>query len=464
MSNKYQNQKTNNNSIINSSKCESKSSLIEVNTKNKYNSNSKLTAVTNKTISNYNNKVLSSSNVNSQGTGLWCYNNKKDVNNSKLNFNLSKISESKLDNPNDLKNRDNIEYEKELENYLLLPKLKEQNKKLIEDYQKILITIKELEFTNKQLIDKVQSQDTMLNKTLSDNTLLNEKVSYYELTLSNLNCTLNEGKCEIIKLRELYTKETKKVSSYKEELDKILNLQQEKLSFISKEIDNKQISIDNLKKYNEELIKENSSLKKHCEDLEIKKDKFNESNNKQEEKIIYTENKYKETVNELLELKQKNAVENESKSKLNMIIKNKNDKIEQLKNEVKSFKILIEQYSSEIKWNQDLVVQKDSQINVYKEKIKNIEFDLSNATKAYTNLKNKLIKYKDLKKSVRNNEDSKINTINYNNKNIINNNNSNIKDNCNNTDNDDFRSFLKDEALEKVEAKPYLFGPDDNDF
>ncbi len=72
---------------------------------------------------------------------------------------------------------------------------------------------------------------------------------------------------------------------------------------------------------------------------------------------------------ELSDIKCKLMNEETIKKNLNMLLKQKNEKNEQLKSEIVRFLEIFDQTYEEIKWNKDKICQKDIQVKIYKEKL-----------------------------------------------------------------------------------------------
>jgi len=124
---------------------------------------------------------------------------------------------------------------------------------------------------------------------------------------------------------------------------------------------------------------------------------------------------------EIADLRKKLGTEENFKNKLGENLKKKKEEINFLKDELAKYKKGLDEYGNEVKWNQDVVGQKDSQLKVLKEKIKKLEEENKRLTKNYENLKNK--------------------------KKIIN----------------EKEQEYENEIVE-LKAKPFLFGPETDDF
>lgn len=316
-----------------------------------------------------------------QGTGLWCHQPlKKDEN----------LTNAIINPVPPIMKADNFsnEFDKKV-----IHMLKEQINQLTEQLQHSLIRANEAEYNNKRFEQMLASQTN--NKSTQEQELkhLKDSIEEYKNTIFNLNEALNAAKNEIIRLKNCVDQEISKSSNLRAEMKSIRKREDEaQVTFLQNNA-SKEKTIDSLYHENHGLKVELESTKNTLSTLQ----RYQNLSENQEEKLQSFEVKYNRVVSELLDLKNKIANEEQGKVKLNQIIKSKNEKIDQLKNELKSFKGLVEQYSSEVKWNQDISTQKESQINVYKEKLKKLDEDLKNATKAYSNLKNNIVKLKNLK-------------------------------------------------------------------
>ena len=125
----------------------------------------------------------------------------------------------------------------------------------------------------------------------------------------------------------------KEVKSQKNKLEEFKEIYGSELQEKDKKIKEYHFEISQLKMKLEEKIKEDNQYLK-----------LQSVNKVLEEKLHILENKYSRITNEYMEFKQKSQEEDESKSKLNSIIKSKNEKIDTLKNEIK--KTINDKYGS----------------------------------------------------------------------------------------------------------------------
>ena len=74
-------------------------------------------------------------------------------------------------------------------------------------------------------------------------------------------------------------------------------------------------------------------------------------------------------IQEISDVRSKLINEENMKQSLNMLLKQKNVKNEDLKSEIINFVDIFEKSCEEMKWNKDKIVQKEIQIKTYKERL-----------------------------------------------------------------------------------------------
>jgi len=77
---------------------------------------------------------------------------------------------------------------------------------------------------------------------------------------------------------------------------------------------------------------------------------------------------------------------------MHQVLKQKNEKIEEMKVEIKKLFKLFGELGDEVKWSKDKVLQKDLQINSLKEKISKLQIECDRLTKLKEPSKVKIVK------------------------------------------------------------------------
>ena len=376
------------------------------------------------------------------GNGLWCQIPKsKIINDTPYESIIPKIkAESELLN----------DPEKAADKKLI-NELKNQLKDLSLKLQDSLLKCSDAEFRAqrsenlyKNVLEELSNQKNEFNN-------IKENAVSMGTNVDELNEALNNAKKEIFRLQNDVNNEIAK--------NKELNLKIEKL-LIEKDKNNYNNSeeITKLKKNIEKLQLEKENLIKI---IQTKTNKENDNNIdlilneklKQKDGLLKSmETTMNKALNENAELKKKLNAEENNKIILNNIIAKKNEINEDLKAQIEAMKNYVDNNLKEVKWNQNKVNQKESNIKLMKEKIKKKDEEINNLNKKIENLNKKL-------------NNKKKDTNENNNTNNTNNNTNNINSNLLNEQQQIISN--KDgekEILIPVKAKPFLFGPETNNY
>ena len=353
------------------------------------------------------------------GNGLWCVNTEKKKKNDTLPNNLESKNITDFKKNSNIINVANPNLELELEfEKRKINQLKHQIEELTVKLNTALSRCQEAEYKAIRAESNKQTYQQLCETKSTEVSELTEKIENLENSVVNSNEALNNSKREIARLQmEIQTdiEKTKKVS---EKYQQSLIEKERSHSQLSSEINNLVSKLQHVNNEKENFIKINRNFNNHEKNNEMTS--IQKLLEEKENILKLTESHMRNFGNENAELKRKLNAEESMKTKLNEIIKKKQAKIEKLKEDLKSYKSAMETYTNEVKWNQDLVLQKDNQIKIFKEKIKILEEQAEKIKK-----ENK--KIKELKNSKKEE-----------NENIM--------------------------EMNKINAKPFLFGPERDNF
>lgn len=371
------------------------------------------------------NQILVRDNQTTPGNGLWCVNLEKKRDNNY--YNLTTIKENQVNSMGGNKQTEeqkinpNSDIDAEFEKKII-SQLKFQVKDLTSKLQIQMNKYAEAEYRASWVENNKQNYLELIERKSKENKELEEKMESFENTIINLNEALANAKKEISRLQNENSIESEKSRNYYEMYQSLMIDKERREAYMNNEMNglNNKINIINNEKENLLKMLRSQSIDKNL-DLASNLQKMSEEKENQLRTVELQMNKI---LNENADIKRKFAAEEQTKSKLNEIIKKKKAKILKLKEELQGYKEVINNYNNDVKWNQDLVSQKDNQIKIFKEKIKKYEEE--------NNKLNKLIE--NLKKKKNNNETG-------------NNNNQ-----------------VYQEEVQSVKAKPFLFGPESEEY
>jgi len=361
-----------------------------------------------------------------QGNGLWCVNtNQKNTSSNNSHANKLNLKETKgpqiCNGYNTLQmNNPNLELELELEKKKI-NQLKNQIEELTVKLNTAVTKFSDAEFRANRAENNKQTYLQLCEKKSIENQELTEKLEILENSSINLNEAFNNSRKEITRLQTELQSETEKSKRLSEMYQTSIIENERKHSIMNTEINNIFHKLQQVNLEKENFIKINRNYNDQG-----KNNEFTNLQKLLEEKeniLKLTESQMRTYGNENAELKRKLNAEEGMKTRLNEIIKKKKAKIEKLKEDLKSYKGAMETYTNEVKWNQDLVLQRDNQTRVLKEKMKMLEDQNEKFKKEIQKLKE-------------------------------------MKTPCANYNAIDENS----EEMKKINPRPYLFGPETEEF
>lgn len=310
-----------------------------------------------------------------QGNGLWCINTEKNI-----NSNLSKENSEKQ--KNETKMNLNTEIANEFDKKII-DNLKFKNKDLTEKLLNALTKAAEMEYKSQRLENKMKDYLDICEEKVEENKEIKEKLESLENNIIHLNEALSNARKEINRLQIELNNESEKAKSVLEMHQSLLLEKDRREAMVNSEVNNLLIHIQGLVSDKDNLLK-----------LMKNQDKKNEyANNIQkliDEKEITSKNNEIQ-INKILaenaDLKRRILNEENNKIKLNEIIKKKKEKINLLKDQLKSYKDAVVSSRNETKWNSEMVAQRDNQLKILKEKLINKESEIQKLNKALDNFK-----------------------------------------------------------------------------
>lgn len=310
-----------------------------------------------------------------QGNGLWCINTEKNI-----NTNLSKENSEKQ--KNETKMNLNTEIANEFDKKII-DNLKFKNKDLTEKLLNALTKAAEMEYKSQRLENKMKDYLDICEEKVEENKEIKEKLESLENNIIHLNEALSNARKEINRLQIELNNESEKAKSVLEMHQSLLLEKDRREAMVNSEVNNLLIHIQGLVSDKDNLLK-----------LMKNQDKKNEyANNIQkliDEKEITSKNNEIQ-INKILaenaDLKRRILNEENNKIKLNEIIKKKKEKINLLKDQLKSYKDAVVSSRNETKWNSEMVAQRDNQLKILKEKLINKESEIQKLNKALDNFK-----------------------------------------------------------------------------
>lgn len=340
------------------------------------------------------------------GNGLWCINTDKPrVSKTRDGRVTNLIEPATSTNPNmDLES----EFDKKI-----IETLKFQVQDLSIKLQNAMSKCAEAEYRADRSENNKQAYLDLCEKKTYDFKELENKVDTLENTIINLNEALANTKKEIARLKNENAIEVENTKNYYEMYQNLMLEKERRESSSSHEMNNLISKLQFISSERDNLMKLLRTQDKTA-DYNNNVQKFNEE---KEAVLKQNEAHLSKLINENADVKRKLVNEETNKNKLNEIIKKKKNKINLLKEELKSYRDAMGNYTNEVKWNQDLVAQRDNQIKVLKEKLKKHEEDL------------KRLRIENEKLGKRNNKENS-------------------------------GSVMNTEELVQLKAKPFLFGPE----
>jgi myosin heavy subunit len=362
------------------------------------------------------NTILVRDTVNKQqGNGLWCVNTDRNLNNLKKENLEKNKSEAKTNKNQNLNTEIISEFDRKI-----IENLKFKNKDVTEKLQKALAKAAEMEYKAQRYENTMQNYVELCEEKATENKEIKERFESLENNSININEALSNARKEINRLQIELNSEAAKSKGILEMYQNLLLDKDRREAMVNSEINNLMLKIQSVQMEKENLLKLMKNQDKSfdyasgIQKLMDQKETLVRNNEIQMTKILM----------ENAELKKRIGNEENNKIKSNEIIKKKKEKINNLKEQLKSYKDAVLSSKNETKWNNDLVLQRDIQIKVLKEKLKKNEEEFLKLNKTVEVLKKK--------------KDDK----GY---------------NCNQVNNENFE-------MQQVPARPFLFGPEKSDF
>ena len=290
------------------------------------------------------------------GNGLWCQQvSKQDKPYQSI---IPSLNTAALD----------IDPEKEADKKLI-SQLKYQVKDLTSQLQNQMAKCYDAEYRATRAENNQQTYIDMCESKAKEVKEYESKTESLEGTISSMSEALSNAKKEIVRLTNELKLETEKNKSLSQKLESLM---------VDNERNNYQNSteVNSLNQKIQVITAERDNLIRIIQSKNTKENDIEEKNNLQKiladkEKILNSmEITMNKALNENAELKKRIGTEEINKSKLNEIIKKKKEKIKTLKEQVNGYVEYMNSYGNEVKWNQNQISQKDSQIKVMKDKIK----------------------------------------------------------------------------------------------
>lgn len=356
---------------------------------------------------NNNNVILMRDLLSTPGNGLWCQ-GKVDEPYQSIIPELTKGEQLLTKDPQ-------WEADKQL-----IAQLKFQVNDLSTQLQNQMAKCYDAEYRAERAENTKETYINMIEQKSSELKDFEYKATSTESTLVHLNEALANAKREIIRLNNELSNESNKSKSQSKTIEKLM-IEKDRMNYqMSSEMNSLMKKFQSMTSEKENLIKRiEEKNKDQNEDYSSNIQKVLEN----KEAIVKTmELSMTKAINEASELKRKLVSEEQTKMKLNEIIKVKKEKIQRLKEQLKGYREDMSSYGNEVKWNQDKITQKDQQIKILKDKLKQKDDEIEKI-----NIKNKQLS-------------DRITAMNKEKENKV---------------NEDQR-----EELIEVKAKPFLFGPE----
>jgi chromosome segregation ATPase len=307
--------------------------------------------------------LLMNGNQNTPGNGLWCVNlgNKnEDRYSSQLNTHTTNMMTGIIS--------PNLEVDLEIERKMI-SQLRYQVQDLNAKLHSALNKCAEAEYKANRAENTKQNYEEMIEQREIQVKECEEKVDTYENTIINLNEALSNAKKEIMRLQSENSNLNEKKEKYYAMYQNLVLDKERKESSMSQEITNLMLKLQMTNNEKENLIR---SVRNHSQQSN-ETTSYQKLLDDKESTIRLNDTQLNKLINENADLKRKMGVEEVFKSKLNEIIKKKKEKLTGIKEELRSYKEAMGQYNNDVKWNQELVLQRDNQIKVFKEKIRKLE-------------------------------------------------------------------------------------------
>ena len=267
-------------------------------------------------------------------------------------------------------NKDLIELDPERESdKKIISQLKLQIKDLTTQLQSHMAKSYDAEYRAERAENNLQTYIDLLEAKSNELKDIESKNDSLESSISSLNEALNNAKKEIFRLTSELKNESDKNKSLTQNIQNLMIDKERNNVHNSSEVANlmKRIQVINEEKENLIKIIQNRSAKDNQGESKEEIQRILTEKNKILTSMETTMNK---ALNENAELKRRLNLEEGTKSKLNDIIKKKEEKIQSLKQQIQEYDESMNNYGTEMKWNQNQINQKDSQIKIIKDKMK----------------------------------------------------------------------------------------------
>ena len=292
-------------------------------------------------------------------------------------------------------NKDLIELDPERESdKKIISQLKLQIKDLTTQLQSHMAKSYDAEYRAERAENNLQTYIDLLEAKSNELKDIESKNDSLESSISSLNEALNNAKKEIFRLTSELKNESDKNKSLTQNIQNLMIDKERNNVHNSSEVANlmKRIQVINEEKENLIKIIQNRSAKDNQGESKEEIQRILTEKNKILTSMETTMNK---ALNENAELKRRLNLEEGTKSKLNDIIKKKEEKIQSLKQQIQEYDESMNNYGTEMKWNQNQINQKDSQIKIIKDKMKKKDEEIVALNKKVEMLKKQLLKEKE---------------------------------------------------------------------